>query len=169
VTALRELVALTVRQWVASHDLVVEEPSDFTFVVVLPGEHKLRTAVSLVVGEHALSVDAFVMRHPEDNVDSVHRWLLERNTKLTLVSYAVDHLGDVYLSGRIPLAAVTDDLLDAVMGQVLDASDGPFNLLLEMGFESAIRREWAWRLDRGEPTGNLAAFGHLRPTEAPTE
>jgi hypothetical protein len=167
VTARRELAARTVRQWVASHDLVVDEPSEFAFVVVLPGEHKLRTAVSLAVGEHALSVDAFVMRHPEDNIDAVHRWLLERNTKLTLVAYAVDHLGDVYLSGRIPLAAVTDDLLDAVMGQVLDAADGPFNLLLEMGFESAIRREWAWRLDRGEPTGNLEAFGHLRPSEAP--
>jgi hypothetical protein len=75
----------------------------------------------------------------------------------------------VYLSGRVPLAAITDDLLDAVMGQVLDASDGPFNLLLEMGFESAIRREWAWRLDRGEPTGNLEAFGHLRPGDDPSD
>jgi len=156
-------VADAVRRWVVDHDLPFDEADDYTIVVVLPGEKKLRTTVSVVVGEHALNVDAFVMRHPDENVAVVHRWLLERNLKLSLVAYAVDHLGDVYLSGRVPLAAVTDDLLDGLFGQVLEAADDPFNLLLEMGFENAIRREWAWRLDRGESTANLAAFEHLRP------
>ncbi len=151
--------------WAGEHDVECEQPDEFAVVVVLPGEQKLRTTVSMTVGTHALSVNAFVLRHPEDHIDDVHRWLLERNTSLTLVGFALDHLGDVYLSGRIPLAAVTPELLDTLMGQVLEAADGSFNLLLERGFESAIRREWRWRLDRGEPTGNLEAFAHMRPTE----
>ena len=42
-----------------------EETTDGTFVVVLPGERKLKTTVSLVVGAHSLSVNAFVARRPD--------------------------------------------------------------------------------------------------------
>ncbi len=44
---------------------------------------------------------------------------------------------------------------------MLEYSDSSFNTLLELGFASAIRREWAWRVSRGETTENLAAFEHL--------
>jgi hypothetical protein len=33
--------------------------------------------------------------------------------------------------------------------------------MLEIGFGSAIRREWAWRVSRGESVANLAAFAHF--------
>ena len=148
-------------------ELEHEEPTPGTFVVTLPGEKKLKTTVSLVVGAHSLSVNAFVCRRPDENVDGVHRWLLERNTKLYAVAYAVDHLGDIYLSGRLPLHAVTADEVDRLLGSVLEASDTPFNVILEMGFASAIRKEWAWRTSRGEPTWNLEAFRNLAPDDAP--
>jgi hypothetical protein len=48
-----------------------------------------------------------------------------------------------------------------LLGQVLEAADGDFNTLLEIGFASSIRREWAWRTDRGESLANLKAFAHL--------
>ena len=35
--------------------------------------------------------------------------------------------------------------------------------MLEIGFGTAIRREWEWRVKRGESTANLAAFAHLAP------
>jgi hypothetical protein len=74
------------------------------------------------------------------------------------VAFAVDHLGDIYLTGRLPLSAVTPDEVDRLLGSVLEYADGSFNTILEMGFETAIRREWAWRTSRGESTANLAAF-----------
>jgi len=97
----------------------------------------------------------------DENVEAVHRWLLERNRRTYVVSFAIDPLGDIYLVGKLPLAAVTVDELDRIMGSVLEYSDGSFNTLLELGFASAIKREWAWRVSRGEPTDNLAAFAHL--------
>ena len=45
--------------------------------------------------------------------------------------------------------------------QVLEAADGDFNTLLELGFASSIRREYAWRTSRGESVANLQAFAHL--------
>lgn len=131
------------------------------YVVVLPGERKLRTAVSLLVGDHSLSASAFVVRHAEERHEQVYRWLLERNARLPGIAFAIDGDGDVYLVGRLPLAAVTADALDALLGSILEASDGSFNELLALGFLSSMRREWAWRISRGESTRNLEAFRHL--------
>lgn len=138
-----------------------EHPSDGTYVVTLPGTRKLSTTCSLVVGRHSLSVNAFVVRCPDENHADVHRWLLERNTRLYGVSYAIDSHGDIYLVGRLPLAAVTPEEVDRLLGTVLENADGSFNTLLEMGFASAIRKEYAWRTSRGESTRNLQAFTHL--------
>ena len=52
--------------------------------------------------------------------------------------------------------------LKAVLrGVVLDASDGAFNELLALGFLESMKKEWAWRISRGESTRNLDAFRHL--------
>lgn len=132
-----------------------------TYVVSLPGTRKLSTTCSLAVGRHTLSVNAFVVRHPDENHEAFYRWLLERNTRLYGVGYAIDQLGDVYLTGRLPLAAVTADEVDRLLGAVVENADGSFNTLLELGFASAIRKEYAWRVSRGESTRNLDAFAHL--------
>ncbi|MFI2509232.1 YbjN domain-containing protein [Streptomyces sp. NPDC018972] len=148
-------------------ELEWESPAPGSYVVKLPGTRKLSTTVSLIAGRHTLSLNAFVIRHPDENEAAVHRWLLERNLKLFGVSYAVDPLGDVYVTGRLPLSAVTAEELDRLLGQVLDAADGSFNTLLELGFASAIRKEYEWRVSRGESTRNLDAFTHLlrRPSD----
>ena len=154
------------REALAAHELDVEETAPGRFVVVLPGERKQRTTVSMVVGEHALTVQAFVARHVDENVEVVYRWLLERNLRMYGVAFAVDHLGDIYLSGRLPLSSVTPDEVDRLLGSVLEYADGSFNTILELGFSTAIRREWEWRLSRGEPTHNLDQFRHLAPPDA---
>ncbi|MEE1747850.1 MULTISPECIES: YbjN domain-containing protein [unclassified Streptomyces] len=141
--------------------LAWESPGPGDYVVTLPGTHKLSTTCSLRVGKHSLSLNAFVVRHPDENDAAVHRWLLERNLRLFGVSYAIDPLGDIYLVGKLPLSVVTPQELDRLLGTVLEAADGSFNTLLELGFASAIRKEYAWRVARGESTRNLDAFTHL--------
>ncbi|MGN6524435.1 MAG: YbjN domain-containing protein [Actinomycetes bacterium] len=142
-----------------------EPAGEWHVAVALPGERKLSTAVSLRLGEHSLSANAFVIRRPDDNHAAFYRWLLQRNVRLHGVAYALDSLGDVYLVARLPLAAVTVDAVDDLLGALLDASDSAFNTLLELGFSEAIRQEWRWRLARGESTANLAAFRHLSPPD----
>ena len=55
----------------------------------------------------------------------------------------------------------TADELDRIFGQILEAVDGDFNTLLELGFAESIRKEWKWRVSRGESLQNLRAFEHL--------
>jgi len=77
------------------------------------------------------------------------------------VAFAIDQVGDVYLTGRVGLGGVTAEELDRLLGSVLTYADESFDTMLEIGFGSAIRREWQWRVKRGESLANLRAFAHL--------
>jgi hypothetical protein len=158
----------TVRRTLGDSELEWQEISTGVFTVVLPGERKLQTPVRLDVGTHALGVHAFVARRPDENHERVYRWLLERNLKLFGVAFAVDHMGDIYLDGRLPLSTATPEEVDRLLGAVLTYSDESFNTILELGFASSIRKEWEWRLSRGESTKNLEAFQALRPADEPS-
>jgi hypothetical protein len=139
-------------------DLEYQRLDDTHFAVALPGEQRLKTSCWLAVGVHALEVEAFVMRRPDENVEQVYALLLARNARSYAVSWAIDDAGDVYLSGRVPLSSVTAEEVDRILGSVLDYADSSFNQLLELGFGSSIKREWAWRVKRGESLANLQAF-----------
>ncbi|SDK36029.1 Putative sensory transduction regulator [Nocardioides sp. YR527] len=161
-----------VRGWLKSNDLTWDETSlpsgDLTFSFSLPGERKLQTPVRIDLGQHALGVHAFVCRRPDENFETVYRWLLERNLRLYGVAFGLDRLGDIYLDGRLPLAMVDPDELDRLLGSVLTYADESFNTILELGFASSIRKEWEWRKLRGESTANLEAFrGWLEATDQP--
>jgi hypothetical protein len=131
------------------------------FLVTLPGTNRLQTHCWLLVRDHALFVQAFVCRQPDEEHEVVYRFLLQRNARLYGVHYMLDRIGDIHLVGRVPLHAVTAEEVDRLLGQVLEAADGDFNTLLELGFASSIRREHAWRAERGESLANLRAFEHL--------
>jgi hypothetical protein len=154
----REAAIDSVRRTLEESDLVWKELGDGRFTVDLPGEKKLTTPCRLDVGEHALGVHAFVARNPDENHERVYRWLLERNLKTYAVSFAVDHAGDIYLDGRLPLSAAAPEEIDRLLGAVLAYADDSFNTILELGFASSIRKEWEWRTSRGESTRNLDAF-----------
>jgi hypothetical protein len=136
---------------------------DDRLLVTLPGTARLQTPTWLILTDHALLVGAFVCRQPDEDHREVYQFLLRRNTRLYGVHYALDKVGDIHLVGRIGRHAITADELDRVLGQILEAADGDFNTLLKLGFASSIRREWAWRVDRGESLANLKAFEDLIP------
>ncbi|MGV9669398.1 MULTISPECIES: YbjN domain-containing protein [unclassified Gordonia (in: high G+C Gram-positive bacteria)] len=135
-------------------------------VLELPGERKLKTTVLLTASNYGVRLEAFVCRRPDEDHEGVYRFLLKRNRRLYGVAYTIDNTGDIYLIGRISGDALTADEIDRVLGQVLEAADGDFNTLLEIGFITSIRREWAWRVSRGESLRNLLAFEHLIDKDA---
>ena len=160
-------VAQIIEAALADQDLEWQRLDDATFAVALPGEKRLKTACILTIGAHALEIQAFVMRAPDENREQVYAWLLQRNARTYAVSWAIDGAGDVYLVGRVPLMSVSADELDRILGCVLEYADGSFNVLLEMGFGSSIRREWAWRVKNDQPLANLQAFADFaqRPVD----
>jgi hypothetical protein len=150
-----------IQDFLTTSDIDFERDGEKKFLLTLPGDKKLQTHCALILGEHSLMISAFVIRKPDENEDQVHHWCMTKNASMYSVAYAINELGDIYLVGRLPIAAITTEELDKVIGSVLQYSDSSFNPLLELGFASAIRREWAWRVTRGESLANLEAFAHL--------
>jgi hypothetical protein len=144
--------------------LSYENPRPGAYLVRLEGQHKLATMTWLIAGTHSLQVEAFFCRQPDENHARFYRFLLDRGARMYGVHFALDPVGDVYLVGRLPLACVTAAEIDRLLGCVLSYSDDNFDTALELGFASSIRREWAWRVKRGERLDNLQAFARFAST-----
>ena len=157
--------AQVLRDYLTDNDLEFTE-RDGSFSFALPGERKLQTPVRVDLGPHALGVHAFVCRNPDENHERVYRWLLERNLKTYAVSYAVDHLGDIYLDARLPLCWSPPRSSTGCSARCSPTPTAAFNTILELGFASSIRKEWEWRNLRGESTRNLEAFRGWLETDA---
>ncbi len=138
-----------------------ESPAAGSYLVTLPGQHRLKTMVWLIAGAHSLQVEAFFCRQPDENHAEFYRFLLEHNARMYGVQFALDPVGDVYLVGRQPLAAVSVDEVDRLLGCVLSYADDTFDQALMIGFASAIKKEYDWRVKRGESLANLRAFGRV--------
>jgi hypothetical protein len=153
--------ASAIESALAGLGLAAERPQPGSYLVRLEGERKLATMTWLIAGVHSLHVEAFFCRQPDENHARFYRFLLERNGRMYGVHFAVDPQGDVYLVGRLPLGSVTADEIDRLLGCVLTYSDENFNAALAIGFASSIRKEWAWRVKRGESLANLRAFARF--------
>jgi hypothetical protein len=138
-----------------------ESPGPGSYLVALPGEHKLKTMAWLIAGTHSLHVEAFFCRQPDENHAEFYRFLLEHNARMYGVHFALDPVGDVYLVGRLPLDGISAAEVDRLLGCVLSYADDIFDQALMIGFASAIKKEYAWRVKRGESLANLQAFGRL--------
>jgi hypothetical protein len=153
--------AAVVREALTLAGVDFTEPEPEAFLLTLPGERRHRTLVWLLVGDHELLIESFVCRQPDENHAEVFRYLLQRNAKLRTVAFCLDAVGDIHLVGRLGLRSLSAAEIDTVLGVLLDASDADFNPILERGFASSIRREWAWRSATGQSLQNLQAFKRL--------
>jgi hypothetical protein len=109
------------------------------YVVRLPSRHRTATLVWLVAGEQAVLVEAFVL-HVIDVADPgpLHRALLAKNLRLRGVHFGVDDVGDVFLTGSLPHAAVDLPTVDRLLGEVL--------ALLDESTPSLVRAAYGDRL-----------------------
>ena len=57
------------------HGIAHEDIDENSVLAVVPGERKLQTNVIFKVSDKTLSINAFVMRKPDQNIEIVHEWL----------------------------------------------------------------------------------------------
>ncbi len=63
-----------ITDWAEANDVAVDSLDDTSIAVVLPGERKLKTTVSIVVSARTAELAAFVIRHPDENAEAFNRW-----------------------------------------------------------------------------------------------
>jgi hypothetical protein len=66
-----EAILSGVRTWAENNDVPVDSIEDAEIVVTLPGEKKLKTNVAISVFARTAHLQAFVIRHPDENSAAV--------------------------------------------------------------------------------------------------
>ncbi|CAO5176600.1 YbjN domain-containing protein [Frankia sp. AiPs1] len=152
----RERLDTLITSALADLELAFERVGAGSFLVTLEGEHKLRTMTWLVVKDHTLLVEAFFMRAPAENAAGTYGFLLARNARTYGVHFSIDRVGDIFLTGQVPLAAVSAEEIDRILGCVGTYADENFDPAIALGFASAIEREKAWRAKLAADAGATA-------------
>ena len=133
-------------------------------MTVLSGEWKRTLPVLLQLDERTLRVTALLTGVPDEGHAAVYALVLHRNEKLTWVHYALDDEGDVVLVGAVPRTVLSPEVLDEVLGQLLDTADTTFNAVLRTGFAGYLAKEQAWRRKMGMAPNPI---GDPIPSEEP--
>lgn len=116
---------------------------------MLAGEHKRTIPVLFEVGDRSLRVQSLFTGVPDERHGEVYALLLHRNERARHVHFALDDAGDLLLVGRVPLGAVSAELLGEVLGELLVTADETFDVVLRTGFASYLAGEQAWRRGQG--------------------
>ena len=76
--------AAVIDDFLASHDLNYEQKDENTYLITLPGHAKQQTHCALIIVDHSLSINAFVIRKPDENKEKVYEYLLNKKTPVCI-------------------------------------------------------------------------------------
>lgn len=131
--------------------LEVDGVGDHRWTTMLSGEWKRTIPVLLELGDRRLTVTSLFSGVPDEGHAEVYRILLQRNQHAGVVHFALDDEGHLVLTGSVPLAALDEDAVDELLGQLLDTADRTYNAVLRAGFATYLAAEQRWRAGVGLP------------------
>lgn len=133
-----------------------EPVGDGRLMVAVSGQWRRSMPVLFDVEERHLRFRGLLASALDENHEEAYRYALQRNERAHDVRFALDGDGNVLLVGRIPLEVVDTDVLDELLGELVQTADETFNQLLGTGFEAYVEREKQWRRSAG--VGDNPAF-----------
>ncbi len=115
--------------------------------VVWAGEHEGRRGIRMAqscrdfttvwfdIGERTVGFEAYVLPGPPHAGVDFYRFCLQRNWRSWPAHLAIDHRGDLFVVGRIPLPTLSETSLDGAVGAVYELIELSFRTLLRLGFQ----------------------------------
>lgn len=135
---------LTVDRWLSELEqtepavLAIEKDGNRRFVR-LRGDEKSVFTVWLLVGQHTLHHETFVMPAPIENHAEFYEHLLRRNHSLRGVAFTIGQEDAIFLEGRTPLEGLDAEVLDSIIGTHFDAVERFFRPAMRIGWRSMFR------------------------------
>ena len=120
--------------------------ADADSAVVWAGDHEGRrgvrmrqtvrdmTTVWFDTRERTVTIEAYVLPRPPRRADEVYRQALRRNAGMRRMAFALDDKGDLVLTGKIPVEALTEDELELALGEIYEAVEVSFRAFVAAGF-----------------------------------
>lgn len=116
------------------------EPDERRWFIRVTGEAKDVFTIWLHLRQRTLRYETYLLPAPEENADRVYEHALRRNHELYGVAFTIGEEDALFLRGHLPSEAVTDAELDRVLGSLYSLTERFFRPLLELAFESRLRR-----------------------------
>lgn len=104
------------------------------WLIRLSGEEKQFISVWFALRQRSLSVEAYFMPGPEENVEQLWTYLLRLNARIAGLRFAVGLEEAVYLMGAIAVRHVTEDELDRLLGAAYAYSEAYFRPAMRIGY-----------------------------------
>src|SRR5207302_2976797 len=112
----------------------VERSGPRQWAVRVPSAKRGSVAVGIACGDATLSLHAFFMRAPDRNHERVHERLLRKHLATYAWRFAIDDYGDLFLVAQTPLACVSAEELDRLLGTLSTYVDEVYESVLREGF-----------------------------------
>ena len=144
----------TLREWAAAwhassfvgrveHQPLADDKGHFHWLVRLRGEERSVITIWLSLRQRTVHVETELMPAPEENREELYRFLLVKNHDLRELHLAIGPEAGIYLVTQIPIAEVTLERLDELVGATLVYVDELYPTVMSMGLPSVYRRRGA--------------------------
>jgi hypothetical protein len=139
-------VSAWAKEWHASSLLGVEHqalPDDrghFHWLIRLKGDEKDVITLWLSLRQRTVHVETEVTPAPEENRETLYRYLLTKNAELRELHLAIGPEDGIYLMAQVPIAEMTTERLDEVVGATLTYVEEIYPTAMTMGLPSLYRR-----------------------------
>jgi hypothetical protein len=116
-----------------------DEGPDRRWYIRMRGEEKEFTTVWLLLGQRTLKYETYVMPAPEENAEILYENVLRRNDKLVGAHFSIGIEDAIFLRGEMPLALLSEQELDRVIGTLYATVELAFSTIIRIGFASRFR------------------------------
>jgi hypothetical protein len=133
-------------QWHASallgveHQVLPDDRGHFHWLIRLKGEEKDVITLWLSLRQRTVHVETEVTPAPEENRETLYRYLLTKNAELRELHLAIGPEDGIYLMAQIPILEVTTERLDEVVGATLTYVEEIYPTAMTMGLPTLYRR-----------------------------
>ncbi len=120
--------------------VAVESDGPDRIMVRIAGRSKDFLTIWFHIGDRTLSYECYFMPDPEENHEALYRYLLMKNAEMYACRFSLAPDHDIFITGQIPLEAVSEAEIDRIVGSIYYYTDVWFKPALRIGFASYFRR-----------------------------
>ena len=139
-------VAAWAKEWHASallgveHQALADDRGHFHWLIRLKGDEKDVITLWLSLRQRTVHVETEVTPAPEENRETLYRYLLTKNAELRELHLAIGPEDGIYLMAQVPIVEMTTERLDEVVGATLTYVEEIYPTAMTMGLPSLYRR-----------------------------
>jgi hypothetical protein len=139
-------VSAWAKEWHASallgveHQALADDRGHFHWLIRLKGDEKDVITLWLSLRQRTVHVETEVTPAPEENRETLYRYLLTKNAELRELHLAIGPEDGIYLMAQIPIMEMTTERLDEVVGATLIYVEEIYPTAMTMGLPSLYRR-----------------------------